>query len=60
MNAQEANGEQRGVGGGKNADFAGAALARPGPKTAPTLGERAKKSQPIRVGILGIGGAGGN
>lgn len=28
---------------GKNADFAGVALARPGPKTAPTLGERAKK-----------------
>ena len=29
--------------GGKNADFAGAALARQGPETAPTLGERAKK-----------------
>lgn len=37
------NGEQRGVGGGKNADFAGVALARPYPETAPTLGERAKK-----------------
>ena len=41
--ATRENGEQRGVGGGKNADFAGVALARPGPKTAPTLGERAKK-----------------
>jgi len=41
--ATRENGEQRGVGGGKNADFAGAALARPGSKTAPTLGERAKK-----------------
>lgn len=29
------NGEQRGVGGAKNADFAGVALARPGPETAP-------------------------
>ncbi len=37
------NGEQRGVGGGKNDDFAGVALARPCPETAPTLGERAKK-----------------
>lgn len=37
------NGEQRGVSGGENADFAGVALARPGPETAPTLGERAKK-----------------
>ncbi|OFN60111.1 hypothetical protein HMPREF2541_08710 [Eikenella sp. HMSC061C02] len=45
--------------GGKNVDFAGAALARQGPETAPTLGERAKKSQPMRVGILGIGGGGG-
>jgi len=41
--ATRENGEQRGVGGGKNADFAGVALARPGPETAPTLGERAKK-----------------
>ena len=57
--ATRENGEQRGVGGGKNADFAGAALARQGPETAPTLGERAKKSQPMRVGILGIGGGGG-
>ena len=37
------NGEQRGVGGVKNAAFARAALARPGPETAPTLGEWAKK-----------------
>ena len=41
--ATRENGEQRGVGGGKKDDFAGVALARPGPKTAPTLGERAKK-----------------
>lgn len=33
--------------GGKNANFAGAALARQGSETAPTLGERAKKSQPM-------------
>ena len=37
------NGEQRGVSGGENADFAGVALARPSPGAAPTLGERAKK-----------------
>ena len=41
--ATRENGEQRGVGGGKNDDFAGVALARLGPKTAPTLGEGAKK-----------------
>ena len=41
--ATRENGEQRGVGGAESADFAGVALARPGPKTAPTLGERAKK-----------------
>ena len=33
--ATRENGEQRGVGGGKNAAFAGGALARPGPETAP-------------------------
>jgi hypothetical protein len=36
------NGEQRSVGEGKNATFAGMALARPCPETAPILGERAK------------------
>ena len=46
------NGEQRGVVGGNNGNFAGVALARPCPQSAPTPGERAKKSQPIRVGIL--------
>lgn len=34
----------------------GVALARPCPESAPALGERAKKSQSIRVRILGIGG----
>jgi hypothetical protein len=58
--ATRENGEQRGAGGSNNATFAGVALARSGPKTAPTLGERAKKSQPTRLGILGIGGGGGN
>ena len=37
------NGEQRGVVGGNNGNFAGVALARPCPETAPALGERAKK-----------------
>lgn len=46
------NGEQRGVVGGNNGNFAGVALARPCPQSALTRGERAKKSQPIRVGIL--------
>lgn len=46
------NGEQRGVVGGNNGNFAGVALARPCPQSAPTPGERAKKSQPTRVGIL--------
>ena len=35
--------EQRGIGRGKNATFAREALARHGPQSAPTLGERAKK-----------------
>ena len=38
------NGEQRGVSGGENAAFAGAALARPAPGTAPTLALRAEKN----------------
>ena len=49
MNAQEANGEQREKNGGKFAetdDFGRAVLKRKPPETAPTLGERAKKSQP--------------
>ena len=46
------NGEQRGVVGGNNGNFAGVALARPCPQSALTRGERAKKSQPTRVGIL--------
>ena len=59
MNAQEANGEQREKNGGKFAetdDFGRAVLKRKPPETAPTLGKRAKKSQPIRVGISHYGG----
>ena len=58
MNAQEANGEQREKNGGKFAetdDFGRAVLKRKPPETAPTLGKRAKKSQPIRVGISHYG-----
>ena len=49
MNAQEANGEQREKNGGKrawNGDFPRGALKRQTRETAPTQGERAKKSQP--------------
>ena len=41
--ATRENGEQRGVSAGENADFTGVALARPGPETAPTLGEADEK-----------------
>ena len=51
--ATRENGEQRGVGGGKNAAFAGAALARPGPETAPTLGERAEKNPTDKGWVFG-------
>ena len=54
------NGEQRGVSGGENADFAGAALATPSPGAAPTLGERAKKIPTDKGWDSGIGGPGGN
>ncbi|MEJ1248725.1 hypothetical protein [Denitratimonas tolerans] len=40
------NGEQRGVVGGENGDFAGVALARPCPKSAPTLAGTGEKNQP--------------
>lgn len=48
------DGEQRGVGAGENADFAGVALARLCPETAPTLGNGQKKSQAIKLGISQI------
>ena len=51
--------EQREKNGGmraRNGDFWRAMLRRTRPKTAPTQGERAKKYQPRRVGMCGIGG----
>ena len=59
LNAQEDSREQREKNGGMRAwygDFRRGVLKRPRPETAPTLAFRTKKSQPIRVGILGIGG----
>jgi hypothetical protein len=59
LNAQEGSREQREKKGEKSAgndDFWRVMLKRPRPETAPTLAFREKKSQPIRVGILGIGG----
>ena len=49
LNAQEGNREQREKNGGMrawNGDFPWAMLKRTRPETAPTQGERAKKSQP--------------
>ena len=40
--------------------FTEAAHARPYPETAPALGNRQKKAQPVRVGSLGVGGGGGS
>ena len=51
--ATRENGEQRGVGGAESADFAGVALARPGPETAPTLAFRAEKSPTDKGWALG-------
>lgn len=59
LNAQEGSRERREKNGGMHAEkgnFGRGVLKRPRPETAPTLAFRAKKSQPIRVGILGIGG----
>ena len=49
LNAQEGSREQREKNGGMrawNGDFRRGVLKRQGPETAPTQGERAKKSQP--------------
>ena len=49
-------GKQRGVGGDENTGFGGLSRTRPCLETTPTLGKRAKKPQPIRVGFLVNGG----
>ena len=58
--ANRENREQRDRQRAKTGAVAQVTRARQGPETAPTLGLRAKKSQPIRVGISNNGGAGGN
>ena len=58
--ANRENCEQRDRQRAKTGAVAQVTRARQWPETAQTLGLRAKKSQPIRVGILNYGGGGGD